>query len=195
MPDVETLHLPPLETSPSLEPETESDDEINADAPYGYKADGTPRKRPGRRPGSSGGSVSTTGNTKSDTAFAERISSELIELSAPIGIVSPLAMLHIAERADKTSKALVTISKKHPAVKTAILAYFESVAYKDLALFVLGIPVAIMIDMGVLKPDAVVGRVWHMNDKYEELYGDEGSEFYSPNGHSAPARGLAGEIN
>jgi hypothetical protein len=30
------------------DPVTETDDETTEEAPYGYKADGTPRKRPGR---------------------------------------------------------------------------------------------------------------------------------------------------
>lgn len=195
MAELETLHLPPLETDPADDPD--DDLEPDSEAPWGYKADGTPRKRPGRKPGSgsSGGSVSgTRKGTASDAAFAERIQDELIELSAPLGIISPMAVLHVADRAERTSKALTVIAKKHPAVKAAILTYFDSVAYKDLALFVLGIPVAIMMDMGILKPDAVVGRVWHMSDKWEELYGEGGSEFETNGYHPVGKRGLASEL-
>ena len=169
----------------------EPESETTSDAPYGYKADGTPRKKPGRPAGGSNSSSSGT-RTKTDEALQERISAELTELSAPLAIVSPLAMLHVAERADRTSRALVVISKKHPAVKVAIEAYFDSVAYKDIALFVLGIHVAIMIDMQILKPDAVVGRVWKFGEKYDELYGNEGSEFYDQ--PRAEARGLSAQL-
>lgn len=185
MAELETTFLPPLET----ETVTDTEDIGTGDAPYGYRADGTPAKKRGRKPGSSS---SSTMRGASDAKFGERISQELVELGAPIAIVSPLAMLHIAERADRTATALVIISKKHPAVKLAIESYFNSVAYKDLGLFVLGIPVAIMIDMGMLKPDAVVGRVWGMQAKWDELYGEDGSEFHT-NGN-VPARGLAGQL-
>lgn len=189
MPELETTSLPilpELETGGSTESETD-------DAPWGRKADGTPRKKPGRPSGSSGGS-STANRVASDTRLAERIAEEMIELSAPIGVLSPLAMLHVVERADRTSNALVTISKKHPAVKTAILAYFDSVAYKDIVLFVAGIPVAIMIDMGMLRPDAMVGRVWRMEDKWNELYGEDGTEFTRESESVGNARGLAANL-
>ena len=180
--------LPPLETDPPEDPDFDSD----SDAPWGYKADGTPRKKPGRPKGSSGGS-GTSKSSRSDSAFAERISEELVELAAPVGIFSPLAMWHIAERAERTSKALVVISKKHPAVRAAIETYFASVAYKDLALFILGIPVAIAMDMQMLKPTAMVGKVWRFEEGWQEIYGENG-EYPSQNGHYAQARGLAGEI-
>lgn len=186
MPELETTSFPPLQTAPQDDQEST----VSPEAPYGYKTDGSPAKKRGRPAGSSGGSGNRGGN---DRAFAERISGELIELSAPLGIISPLAVLHIAERADRTANALVIVSKKHPAVKVAIESYFNSVAYKDLALFVLGIPVAIMIDMGMLKPTTAAGKVWGFEAKWEELYNNEdGTEFHS-NGN-APARGLAGEI-
>jgi hypothetical protein len=189
MPELETGFLPPLETDPS-EDELEND-VADTDAPYGRKADGTPRAKPGRKSGSSGGTVSR--RNSNDNAFKERISEELVELSAPLAILSPLAMLHVVERADRTANALTVIAKKHPQVKAAILTYFDSVAYKDLALFVIGIPIGVMIDMGVMKPDAVAGRIWSYADKYEELYGEGGSEFAQTNGH-VHARGLASEL-
>lgn len=193
MAELETTSLPPLVTEPS----TDEDDwtDVDPEAPWGRKADGTPKKKPGRQPGSGGGSTRSVSRGSNDAKFAERISEELVELSAPLGLFSPMALLHVADRSEKTANALVIISKKHPAVKLAIESYFNSVAYKDLALFVLGIPVAVMIDMGMLKPDAVVGRIWGMEAKYEELYGENGSEFPTANGNGhVRARGLAGEL-
>lgn len=193
MAELETTSLPPLITEPSAEDDGWED--VDPAAPYGRKADGTPKAKPGRKAGSSGGSSSSRSVSRgsNDAKFAERISEELVELSAPLGLFSPMALLHVADRAEKTANALVIISKKHPAVKLAIESYFNSVAYKDLALFVLGIPVAVMIDMGVLKPDAVVGRIWDMQGKWDELYGENGSEFPDANGR-VQARGLAGQL-
>lgn len=196
MPDVETGVLPPLVVNP---PDPDDDwTDVDVEAPYGRKADGTPKAKPGRKSGSSSGGGSTTRSVSrgtNDAKFAERISEELVELSAPLGLFSPMALLHVADRADRTANALVIISKKHPAVKLAIESYFNSVAYKDLALFVLGIPVAIMIDMGMLRKDAVVGRVWNMEAKYDSLYGEDGSEFPNTNGNGhVAARGLAGQL-
>jgi hypothetical protein len=190
MPDLETVTLPPLVLEPA-EPEPDSEGGTE-DAPWGYKADGTPRKRPGRPPGGSGGSSSTR-KSGNDPQFEKRIAAELVDLSAPLAIISPLAVLHVAERADRTAHALGVVAKKHPTVKLAIESYFDSIAYKDLAFFVIGIPIAIMIDMGMMRPDALAGRPFQMQDKWEELYGEDGVERMEEN--LTPQRGLAADIN
>lgn len=190
----EPVALPPLDDSTGDVEFDSQTEPFDTDAPYGYKADGTPKKKPGRPKGSTNaiGSGSSRGSG-SDSAFADRISNELIELSAPLAIVSPMAMGHVARSADRTSRALVNISKKHPRVKLAINAYFDSISYKDLALFVIGIPVAVMMDFGMLKHDSKIGIPWHMEEIWQECYGEEmnGTET-SMNG--AGYRGLAGEI-
>lgn len=195
----EDTGLPPLDGMENGHNEWEPspvplpDSETNSEAPYGYKADGTPRAKPGRKPGSGGGSGSGTRKAfgSSDAAFGSRISDELIELSAPLAIVSPMAMAHVARRADKTAMALVNVSKKHPRVKLAINAYFDSVSYKDLVLFVLGIPIMVMIDYRMLRPDSKIGIPWHAQEIYQECYQSEGSE-QQP--EAAGYRGLAGQI-
>lgn len=180
--DIETL--PPLETEPKSEPERDEE------APYGYKADGTPRRKPGRPAGSGGGN-----RTAKDDVFAREIEAELHELFAPVALASPLAYWHVGQRAERTSKACVILAKKHPQFRAAIVAYFASVAYKDVALFIAGIPIAFMIDLGMLKPDAVAGRIFRMQEGWEELYGEDGSEFpeQNMNGNTG-ARGLAGQL-
>ena len=190
MAELETGVLPPLD-EPTVNGSGfggEMGEDI--EAPYGRKADGTPRKKPGRPPGSGGGSGSGT-RTGGDTVLGKRIADELVELSAPIGLVSPLTMVHVETRADRTGMALVAISKKYPRVKHAIDAYFNSVAYKDIAFFVGGIPVAIMMDYGMLKPDSKVGVPWGMEKLWQECYGENGTET-APD-RVAP-RGLAAEL-
>lgn len=178
--------LPPLNSD--LEPSQEYED-----APYGYKADGTPRQKPGRKPGATSGSgkSSSTSRGNRDANLSKRIADELVEVSAPLALLSPMAMVHIERRADKTGDALVSISKKYPRVAHAINAYFDSVAYKDIALFITGIPVAVMMDMRILQPDSKVGIPWHMQEIYEECYGENGTENEPA---MAPRRGLAAEI-
>ena len=188
------MALPPLDEETGSAYPHSAESESESEAPWGLKADGTPRKKPGRKAGSSTGSgVSRSRSSVSDTAFAQRISDELVELSAPLAIVSPMAMGHVARRVDRTANALVNISRKHPRVKAAIITYFDSVAYKDIALFVLGIPIMVMIDYGKLKPDSKAGFPFQAQEIWMECYGDtqDGSEF-SPNG--ASYRGLAAEL-
>lgn len=188
MPELESSILPPLD-------EVETDDAgpfATGAAPYGYLADGvTPRKKPGRKPGSGGGSTSTGVRAASDERLGKRISDELVELSAPMALVSPMAMVHVERRADRTGVALVSISKKYPRVRLAIDSYFNSVAYKDLVIFVTGIPIAFMFDYGILQPESKVGIPWNMNEIWHECY-DEGGTEGKPN--YAPKRGLAADL-
>lgn len=192
--------MPELETELPLLSESGTDDDwsdsdvIDIEAPWGRKADGTPKKKPGRPSGGGGGSSSSSSTSRSntDSRLAARIADELIELSAPMAIASPMAMAHVARRADKTGEALVSISKKYPRVKVAIDSYFNSVAYKDLALFVTGIPMCVMADYGIIKPDSKVGIPWHIEEIWLECYsGDDATETQTAR---APARGLAAQL-
>lgn len=192
----EVASLPPLEVQPKEE--TEFEMETDSEAPYGRKADGTPKKKPGRPAGSNSG-TSTGRITRSakDEAFQEEIRDEILELFSPIALPSPLAYWHIGNRAERTSKACVVLAKKHPAFRHYLQLYFESIAYKEIAMFVTGIPIAFMMDLGMLRPDAIGGRIFKLQEGWEELYGDGGSEFTdaAKNGHrEANARGLASQI-
>lgn len=190
--------LPLLETEPTEASEWES--VTSDDAPWGYKADGTPRKKPGRKSGTGSGSTSSTSSSSSrsvskrtpgDSAFRRTVEQEIIEVFVPMSLASPLAYAHVCNRAEKTSFALVKLAEKHPGVKAALESYFASVAYKDIALFIAGIPIGFMIDMGMMQKDAMVGRIFGMEDMYDELYVDEGGTEYVPQ-EVVPSRGLQG---
>lgn len=187
MPELESDVLPPLYSEPESNGAGESEAVY---APYGLKADGTPAKKRGRKPGSGGGSSGS--RNVGDSTFSKRIADELVELSAPLGVASPMAMVHVEKRADKTAVALVSISKKYPRVKAALNSYFNSVAYKDIVLFVTGIPVAVMMDYGMIPHQSKMGIPWGMEAIWQECYGEEGSENQA--GTQAEARGLASVI-
>lgn len=195
MPELEIGSLPELD-SPVVNGSEPTDDfepefgEGSDPAPYGYKADGTPKKKPGRPKGGSN-TGSSSPRTGGDKALGERIANELVELSAPIGLISPLTMLHVETRADRTGMALVSLCKKYPRMRLAIDQYFNSVAYKDIAFFVAGIPVALAMDYRMLDPESKIGVPFGMRKLWEEAYGENGSE----NPPSAvAARGLAAEL-
>ena len=76
-------------------------------------------------------------------------------------------------------------------MRLAIDQYFNSVAYKDIAFFVAGIPVALAMDYRMLDPESKIGVPFGMRKLWEEAYGENGSE----NPPSAvAARGLAAEL-
>lgn len=197
MPELEIGTLPDLDSpvvngsEPGQDPEPEFGEGSNP-APYGYKADGSPRAKPGRKAGgsNSGGGGTRTGG---DKAFAERIAGELVELSAPIGLLSPLTMLHVETRADRTGVALVSLCKKYPRMRLAIDQYFNSVAYKDIAFFVAGIPVALAMDYQMLDPNSKIGVPFGMRKLWDEAYGEDGTE-NPPERNPVPMRGLAAEL-
>lgn len=176
--------LPDLEATPN------QDDvfEVDSDAPWGRKADGSPRRKPGRPKGS----VNSGGGTgRSNTKLETRVASELVDLSALL-MFSPMAMLHVERRSDKTATALVQLANRYPRIKDAINAYLQSAAYKDLVMFVGGIPIAIAIDFGRLRPNSIIGKPFGMEDIYDECYQTDGSET-KPEWNAEP-RGLAADL-
>lgn len=148
--------------------EEETQDEVTEEAPYGYKADGTPRKRPGRPPGSGG---YTKKSSFSDTE-KEKLADRFVEyLGPPISFASPLAFAVLEDRADKTATALIQLAKTRPRVAKFIRGMIEGSATVDIALTGVGMLTAIGVDIQRIRPDSMVSHYFKIDDFYVELYG------------------------
>jgi hypothetical protein len=159
--------MPELVQTP-IEPEVENQD--SEDAPYGYKADGTPRKRPGRKPGVGGGSTGG-GRKKNFDSLKEPLADRLVEyLGPPIGVVSPLGLAVFEQRADKTASALCQLAATRPRIARMIQGMIAGSSSVDLVLTGVALITAIGVDMHRIQPETMVSHYFGIDRLYYELY-------------------------
>lgn len=182
-----------LEQSTIDEPQ-EKKDEVTEEAPYGYKADGTPRKRPGRPPGSAGGTGGRPRKTKNFDELKDPLAERLIEyFGPPIGFVSPLALAVLEDRADKTAIALCTLASTRPRIAKMITGMIAGSASVDLAMTGVALMVAVGVEMQRIDPGSMVSHYFNVDTFYVELYNQQ--EGTQENGHNPTgARGIAGNL-
>jgi hypothetical protein len=181
-----------LEKSSLPPPAEKEGEEVDEDAPYGYKADGTPKKRPGRPAGASGGTRKATGTSVAKLKeLKEPLAERLVEyLGPPIGFASPLALGVLDDRADKTADALINLAIKRPRIRKIVEGLVEGSSTVDLALTAVGIMVAISVDMQRSRPDTMVANYFDIPRIWEETYGEEVQQRQD----IANAQGLMNEI-
>jgi hypothetical protein len=170
MPDLVETELPEIEfvTVP-----TGSDSESDDDAPWGYKADGTPKKKPGRPGGSGGGIGSGARRTPSIKLekLQEDIADKITEYSAPVAFVSPLASGVLQDRANRTSKALVTLANRNPKFRKALDSLLGADALLELLILLpTALSVAVMVDYGRVAPDSAISRRFGVEKQWLLLY-------------------------
>jgi len=178
--------MPELMTT-TVEPEEEKkDEETSPEAPYGYKADGTPRKRPGRKPGVGGSS--TGGRTKKYDSLKEPLADRLVEyLGPPIGIVSPLGLAVFEDRADKTAAALCQLAATRPRIARMIEGMIAGSSSVDLVLTGVALITAIGIDLHRIEPTSMVSHYFRIDEMHQQLYPHEWEQ-QNGNGYQAQTR-------
>jgi hypothetical protein len=165
----------------------ETQDTSTEEAPYGYKADGTPRKRPGRPPGSYSG----TGKKKSFDSLKEPLADRIVEyIGPPIAFVSPLGLAVIEDRADKTAAALCTLAATRPRVAKIIQGLIAGSASADVVLTGVAVLIAIGVEHHRIEPNSMPSHYFRIDEFYAELYGDN----VEANGQQPRSRGLMSEI-
>lgn len=177
---LDTGTLPGLDSNPG----DDNDGGIDP-APYGYKADGTPKKRPGRK---AGGSVSLS---KLEPELAEKL---VQYIGLPMTVVSPLAAGVIDARAEVTAKSLVRLADTSPRFRRALEAFVKGSAVSDVGLTAIAIIVAIRVDRANETPEemGMVARYFDIDEIYVQVYGEPSEE----NGREPMVRqmGLMGEV-
>lgn len=144
------------------------------DAPYGLKADGTPRAKPGRKTGSSGGGSSGSKKSVSLANLEAEVADALGgDLAASIGTVAPLVAWVLTERADRTARALSRIAQRNPRFKDALVKALSYRDYVALAALPPALAVASMIEFGLLNHESMMSKRFGLDHAYEMLYGDE----------------------
>jgi hypothetical protein len=171
-------------TKTSVTPEEETNsEEVTEEAPYGYKADGTPRKRPGRKPGSSG-VYSGGGRKKNFDSLKEPLADRLVEyLGPPIGIVSPLSLAVFEDRADKTAAALCQLAVTRPRIAKMINGMIAGSASVDLVLTGVAMIAALGIEFNRIEPSSMVAHYFGIDRMHFEMYPDL---YANGNGHVPP---------
>lgn len=137
------------------------------EAPYGRKADGTPKKRPGRPAGSGGGS-------RTPSMSAEKLQEEIADLLGealiPIAFISPLAGAVIDERVDKTAHGLTVLMGNSPRVKKWIQKSVKAKAVQEILALPVGIVIALNVERGNMAPDHFVSRKFNLPEHINTLY-------------------------
>lgn len=158
-------------------------------APYGYKADGTPKKRPGRPRGSTGPSLS-----KLEPELADKV---VEYIGLPMTVISPLAAGVIDARSEKISKSCIRLAETSPRFRRALEAFVKGSSVSDLGLSALAVIVAIRVDRANQTPDemGMVARYFDIDEIYLAVYG-EPEQGLNGNGNGEPLRrmGLYGEV-
>lgn len=158
----------------------------NEEAPWGYKADGTPKKRPGRTPGSGGGGGTRTARLANLEGLLKE---QLIEnIAPPVGVFSPLMAAVIDERAERVSKALCTLAETSPGFRKGLEKIVKWGALGELVMFPLALVTAGAVEFGWMAPGSFAAQRFHVSEHWVRLYGDDGTENLggSNNGYVTP---------
>jgi len=177
-------------TQTPVDPDVEQRDA--EEAPYGYKADGTPKKRPGRPAGSGGGGG---GRKKNFDALKEPLAERIVEyLTPPVAFISPLGAAVIDDRADKTAAALCHLAATRPRIAKVIQGMIAGSASVDIVLTGVAILVAIGVDMQRIEPHSMPAAYFHIDEFWQELYGQNGNGQNGAAGVPARRHGLLEEL-
>lgn len=157
----------PDDIDPPDNPDATPED-ATEEAPYGYKADGTPRKRPGRKPGS----TSSGGTSKSLQGLREPLIQRLVEyFGGPLVFVSPIAAAVWEERAEKTADAILVLAARSNRWRKWVERLIAGSASGDLGITLVGVGAGILVDSGKLEPQGKIQSYFHIDQIYVELYG------------------------
>lgn len=169
------------------------DPESDPEAPYGRKADGTPKKKPGRPSGSGGGS---TGGTRKSSSSLVKLEEELADalggdLAASIGTVSPLVAFVLDDRAERTARALSRIAGRSPRFRKGLEAALTYRDFLTLATLAPAIAAAAMVDFNMIQPSSQMARRFGLDKAWDICYGESGSEMPTPYVDAPPLSSLA----
>lgn len=114
----------------------------------------------------------------------------LVEGSAAIAPLSPLAMAVIDERAERTANAVVTLAGSSPRLIAALKKSVKAKAAVDLAMFPIAISVALMVDYNRLHPEAMMAQKFGITEHYYTAYPPQ--ETHNGNGGTPQAGNRSG---
>jgi hypothetical protein len=170
-----------------LDPPDNPGEEATEEAPYGYKADGSPRKRPGRKPGSGGG-----GGSKSLASMREPLIQRLVEyIGGPIMLISPIGAAVWEERVEKTADSILILAARSPRWRKWVERLIAGSAGGDLGLTFVGVGTGILVDTERLSPEGRLQHYFGIDRIYEDLYG----AYVASQANGDNARGLYAEVS
>lgn len=94
----------------------------------------------------------------------------MVEGSAAIAPISPLAMAVIDERAERTANAIITLAGSSPRLIAALKKSVKAKAAIDLAMFPIAVSVAIMVDYNRMEPDSMMAQKFGITEHYVAAY-------------------------
>lgn len=127
-----------------------------------------PRERnsSSKKPGRPKGSVSQATLDK----LRDDITETMVDMSAAVAPLSPLAMAVIDARAEKTANAIVILAGGSPRLIAALKKSVKAKAIVDLAMFPVAISVALMVDYQRMDPNTQIARKMGVTDLYADAY-------------------------
>lgn len=126
-------------------------------------AEQAPAKKPVGRPRG-------TSSERTTQEVSDALQQKADELFAVISLGLPVTGTYGVENSDKAVKALMAIAKRRPKLLKALMRVADGADGMDLGRYVLGIGVALQVDMGRIQPDMLIARATGVTEIVEKYF-------------------------
>lgn len=112
----------------------------------------------------------------------DAIQQKFDEAFAVVSIGLPVTGTYGVENSEKAVKALISIAKRRPKLLKALLRVADGADGIEIGRYILGVGVALQVDMGRIPPDALPARVTGVTEVVNKYFIDtEGGEHVNAN--------------
>jgi len=117
-------------------------------------------------------------------ALEEELSARIREyIAIPLGMVSPLGMAVLDQRADRTSYALCRVAATSPAMRRALERFVQGSALADVTGTAVAVAIAVGVDLHRIEPNSLPARFAGVPKAWRLVYPDEQMWVHEPNGN------------
>jgi hypothetical protein len=169
-PSEKGLSLQPIFLGPESGRVNDEGFETRVKTPDKSTSQTSPRKTEGVAEKKAVGRPRGTASDRSIAEVQDAIQQKFDEAFAVVSLGLPVTGTYGVENSEKAVKALISIAKRRPKLLKALLKVADGADGIEIGRYMLGIGVALQVDMGRMQPDALPARVTGVTEVVQKYF-------------------------